>query len=306
MVAEPTAERKYCSTSNIFHPNHPMKQRIIIGGIAVLFIAVACLVVRGFLRSRSGYDVLVKSMDTWQQADAPLGYPLNFASLGDEDKPEAVIPPFDSRFVQLSGFERALVPTVTRMSSAMGSEHGALTYNAQPYWSDNQKRGGHHTGDDLNGIGGMNTDLGDPVYAVASGLSVYRGEPAHGWGNTLILAHRDSDGSLFMSMYAHLDQVHIPYGSLVAHGDSIGTVGTANLNYPAHLHLEMHRSSGIYIGNGYTNDPGDRVDPTKVISQHSAGETDQRYEAPFAIIARERLHNKPEALSIKNSTSQEK
>jgi len=283
-----------------------MKQRIVLGCIAILFIAVACLVVRGFLRSRSGYDVLVKSMDTWQQADAPLGYPLNFSSLSDEDKPEAVIPAFDSRFVQLSGFERALVPTATRMSSAMGSEYGALTYNAQPYWSDNQKRGGHHTGDDFNGIGGMNTDLGDPVYAIASGFSVYRGEPSKGWGNTLILAHRDSDGALFMSMYAHLDRIHAPYGSSIAHGDTIGTVGTANLNYPAHLHLEMHRSSGVHIGGGYTTDPGDRVNPSKVISQQRKGDPDQLYAEPFALIARERLQKKHENLSIKNSPSKEK
>lgn len=282
-----------------------MKQRIILGAVAILFILVACLVVRGFLKSRSGYEVLVKSMDSWQQADAPLGYPLNFASLSENPSEDAQIPNFDSRLIQLSAFERARVPVTTRMHSAMGSEFGALTYNAQPYWADNPKRGGHHTGDDFNGIGGMNTDLGDPVYAVANGLSVYRGEPSKGWGNTLMLAHRDVEGAIFMSMYAHLDQIYTPYGSMVSLGETIGTVGTANLNYPAHLHLEMHRSSGVHIGAGYTKVPGDRVDPSHAITQHSKGAPHQLYNSPLAIMMQENLENTQQNLSIQNQSTQD-
>ena len=130
--------------------------------------------------------------------------------------------PFDPRFIQLTAFERALIPTATRMAAAMGSQHGALTYNAQSYWSNNPKRGGHHTGDDFNGIGGMNTDLGDPAYAIASGLVIYRGEPSPGWGKTLILAHRDLQGNILLSMYSHLDKSFAAHGTLVHMGETIG------------------------------------------------------------------------------------
>jgi murein DD-endopeptidase MepM/ murein hydrolase activator NlpD len=176
----------------------------------------------------------------------------------------------------------------------MGTENGALTYNAQPYWSDNKQRGGHHTGDDLNGIGGMNTDLGDPVYAIANGLVVYRGEPSPGWGKTLILAHRVPDGKILLSMYAHLDSNFSPYGDLIHLGESVGTVGTANLNYPAHLHLEIRDSTGVHIGHGYTSSSGECIDPTKVIESYLDATTHSLTASPLAIVLRERIERRKE------------
>jgi len=285
-----------------------MKQRIIFCGIALLFITVGCLAFKGFIRSRSDISVPVKSMDTWQQADAPLGFPLNTGEQGSAtgQLEPATLPPFDSRLIQLSPFERALLPTVTRMSAPMGSENGALTYNAQPFWENNNKRGGHHAGDDFNGIGGMNTDLGDPIYAIASGLVVYRGEPSPGWGNTLILAHRTPQDSIQLFMYAHMDQIHIALGSIIPRSSVLGTVGTANHNYPAHLHLEMHDSSGVYIGRGYTSQPGDRIDPAAMISQQQPKNPASLSPSPFSIMIKEQIQRKKESLTIKHDTSIDK
>lgn len=285
-----------------------MKQRVIFCAVALVFIATACLVVRGFLRSRSGTEVPVKSMKTWQQADAPLGFPLNAGAKtpGTDQFAAPVLPPFDARFIQLSAFERALLPTAAALSAPMGSVHGALTYNAQPFWSLNDKRGGHHTGDDFNGIGGMNTDLGDPVYAVANGLVIYSGEPSKGWGNTLMLAHRTPDGAVMISMYAHLDRIRVAIGSVVARGAVIGTVGTANLNYPAHLHLEMHDSSGVHIGPGYTGGRGDRLDPSALIAGYRPEYPGALFISPFALVKAEQQADRYRGLKIRHRTTSDK
>ena len=280
-----------------------MKQRIIFCGIAILFVAAAFFVARSFLRSHSNMDVPVKSMKTWQQADTPLGYPLNAEAIDPETGAyEApIIPDFDPRLIQLDAFERMALPTATRMSAPMGSEQGALTYNAQRFWENNTKRGGRHTGDDFNGIGGMNTDLGDPIYAVADSRVVYRGEPSLCWGNILILAHRTPQGSTLLSMYSHMDQMHVALGSTISRGEIIGTVGTANSNYPAHLHFEMHDSSGIHIGAGYTAAAGDRIDPTSVIAQHQTTNSANLTTSILALVLHEEQKKKREIITINSS-----
>lgn len=171
----------------------------------------------------------------------------------------------DPRFDFLSAWQAAQVPKAVRFDLPMGSEHGALAYNAQKYWEMNEKRGGHHTGDDLNGIGGMNTDLGDPVFAVADGLVVFAGEPTPEWGNVIVVAHKTADGKPLHSMYAHLDRIDVAKGSLVGRGTRIGTVGTANGYYSAHLHFEMRAADGADIGGGYAAQPLDRLDPTATV-----------------------------------------
>lgn len=183
----------------------------------------------------------------FQDAAKPLGMPE-----GGE---------IDHRFQSVSAWTVARVPKALRWDVPMGSEHGALAYNAQKFFEPNPERGGPHHGDDLNGIGGMNTDRGDPVFAAADGLVLYAGEPASGWGNTVILAHRSAADGVLHSMYAHLDRIDVPVGALVARGARIGTNGTANDNYPAHLHLELRASDHIDIGRGYGDNPLNRIDP---------------------------------------------
>ena len=172
----------------------------------------------------------------------------------------------DMRFHFLSAWQANQVPTASRMDTPMGSENGALVYNAQKFWEMNEKRGGHHTGDDLNGIGGMNTDLGDPVFAAGDGLVVYAGEPSPGWGKIIVLAHRDPQGKPVHTMYAHLHEIKTTLNTLVARGEVIGTVGTGNGYYPAHLHFEARASDGADIGAGYTTQPLNRLDPAAVVA----------------------------------------
>jgi murein DD-endopeptidase MepM/ murein hydrolase activator NlpD len=201
-------------------------------------------------------------------ADSPLSMPTN----GDPDH----------RFHFLSAWQKAQIPRALRFDPPLGSEHGALVYNAQKFWELNQKRGGHHAGDDLNGIGGMNTDLGDPVFSTADGLVLYAGEPSPCWGKLVVIAHTAPDGRPLHSMYAHLNRIDVAPGALVPRGGKVGTVGTANGYYPAHLHFEMRASDGVDIGAGYAMLPLNRLDPAATISALRNAAADELSPSPLA------------------------
>ena len=203
----------------------------------------------------------------YQDADTPLGMPAS----GNPDH----------RFLFLSPWQTACIPRALRFDLPMGTEHGALVYNAQKFWDMNEQRGGHHTGDDLNGIGGMDTDLCDPVYATADGLVVYTGVPSAGWGKVLIIAHKTQDGRTLHSMYAHLNSIDVTRGSLVARGAIVATVGTANGRYPAHLHFEMHASDGIDIGGGYTSVPLNHLNPSGTVNAMRNAAADDLSPSPL-------------------------
>jgi Peptidase family M23 len=189
----------------------------------------------------------------------------------------------------LRPWELAQIPVAHRFCAPMGSEHFAGTYNAQKFWDMNEARGGHHSGDDLNGIGGMNTDLGDSVYACADGLVAFVGDLGGGWGKVIILAHRLPDGRGLQSMYAHLEEFRLPStGSLVARGQEIATVGTAGGHYLAHLHFEIREGEGVDIGGGYGNVPLNRLNPEKTISELSGAAPDDLGPSVLAVALKAR------------------
>ena len=194
---------------------------------------------------------------------------------------------YDSRFNFLSPWNAVRLPVAERFDPPLGSEHAALIYNAQKFWEMNEKRGGHHTGDDLNGIGGMNTDLGDPVFAVADGLVIFAAESSRGWGNIVVVAHQTPDGQRLHSMYAHLDRIDVKSGSLIGRGEKVGTVGTAGGYYPAHLHFEMRASDGVDIGAGYAMYPLNRLDPMGTIAKFRNAADDALSPSPLGLILNE-------------------
>lgn len=189
-------------------------------------------------------------------------------------------PPFDPAFLRLSPLEIVSLPLAVRFDPPMGSEHAALTYNAQPF------RISRHLGDDLNGIGGGNSDLGDPVYAAGAGRAVYVGEPGVGWGKMIIVAHRVPDlehpdqYQIYQTVYAHLDQILVKPDALVQRGQKIGTVGTADGQYLAHLHFEVREGPYINPAQGYADTPLNRVSPERFIAERRGAPADQLNPAP--------------------------
>lgn len=176
--------------------------------------------------------------------------------------------PFDPAFLRLTPLEVARLPLATRFDAPMGSEHGALTYNAQPF------RINRHLGDDLNGIGGLNSDLGDAVHAAGFGRVVYAGVPGPGWGKMIILAHRvhgPGNTRVIQTVYAHLDQILVKPDAVVRRGQKIGTVGTGDGQYLAHLHFEVREGPYINPSVGYADIPLNRLSPeTYLIEQRGA------------------------------------
>jgi hypothetical protein len=112
-----------------------------------------------------------------------------------------------------------------------------------------QSLGYWHPGEDWNGRGGGDTDLGDPIYAISNGKVLEFGHYSV-WGNIVLLEHALPDGTRVWSQYAHLDRIMVSQvGQKVDRGDQIGTMGKGDKNrYLAHLHFEI-RKKKLPIGN---------------------------------------------------------
>ena len=185
--------------------------------------------------------------------------------------PDAI---FDPAFSVASPIEMVLTPTAKTFDSPVGSRPAALTYNAQPFMTNS------HLGDDLNGIGGWNSVLGDPVYAVSVGLVIYAGWASDGWGNVVILLHELPNGHLVETFYGHLDSIHVPVGRRMRRGDMVGTIGTANGRYLAHLHFEIRRYPTLDVGAGYNETKLGRLSGELSIRKWRGREDDQLSAAP--------------------------
>jgi murein DD-endopeptidase MepM/ murein hydrolase activator NlpD len=130
-----------------------------------------------------------------------------------------------------------------------------------------------HMGEDWNGKGGGNTDLGDPVYATANGVVVYSSDFGRSWGNLVIIRHAYREGSAVKvvdSLYAHLDARSVRLYQLVKRGQQVGTIGTAHGLYAAHLHFEIRKN--LQIGpqqRAFARDYSNYYSPRTFIAQHA-------------------------------------
>lgn len=138
-------------------------------------------------------------------------------------------------------------------------------YNAQPFGKN------YHLGDDWNGVGGGNTDKGDPVYSIAPGYVSKAINYFGGWGKVVTVVHGYMKGDSLVlkeSLYAHLDTMIVHKGDWITKGQEVGKIGTADGIYLAHLHLEIRQEPGMQLGPGYSSDPKGYLDPTMFIKKH--------------------------------------
>lgn len=186
--------------------------------------------------------------------------------------PELTRPKYvDPAFRFPSPIELASLPTAARFDFPLGSENGAMTYNAQRFTEN------HHLGDDLNGIGGEDSDLGDPIYAVADGRVLLARDGGSGWGNVIIVLHayiKNGERKYVQSHYGHVETMLVHAGQGVYRGQQIATVGTAGGRYFAHLHFEMREFITPFIGPGYREDTRGWLNPTAFIEAHRVAPQD--------------------------------
>jgi hypothetical protein len=141
--------------------------------------------------------------------------------------------------------------------------------DAEGYYRSRGLIVGRHMGDDWNGNGGGNTDLGAPVYSSAHGLVVYSRDARMGWGKTVIIRHAYWEGGKWNyadSFYTHLHQMFVREGQQVQRGQLVGSIGTNRGMYTAHLHFEIRKNLRIGINQGsYRKDLSNYYKPYEFI-----------------------------------------
>jgi murein DD-endopeptidase MepM/ murein hydrolase activator NlpD len=166
---------------------------------------------------------------------------------------------FDSLFNENKNFE------TDGFDFPVGKPDASNYFNAQAFGEN------AHLGEDWNGNGGGNTDLGDPVYSTANGLVTFTEDVCCGWGNIVRIVHKipnHPDYNYVESFYAHLHNINVKNGQFVKRGQQIGTIGTANGRYRAHLHFEMRDKIDMPIGQGYSEDKTGYFSPTPFINKN--------------------------------------
>ena len=139
--------------------------------------------------------------------------------------------------------EKILAPLADGFDYPVGKPDAVGYYKARGFWP------GVHPGEDWNGKGGGNTDLGDAVYSIANGVVVASADYKRGWGHCVIVRHayRAANGKVVYvdSQYAHLNVRNVKLHQVIERGTKVGTIGTAHGKYLAHLHFEIRKNLRI-------------------------------------------------------------
>ena len=143
---------------------------------------------------------------------------------------------------------------------------------ARGYYKARGFRSHGHMGEDWDGVGGGDTDLGDPVYVIGDGIVVFARDCHQGWGNVIIVRHAFRDGGSVRnvdSLYGHLNKIMVRRGQSVKRGQQIAEIGNAHGLYDAHLHLEIRKNLAIGMSRAkFAEDSTNYYDPSDFIATH--------------------------------------
>jgi murein DD-endopeptidase MepM/ murein hydrolase activator NlpD len=144
--------------------------------------------------------------------------------------------------------------------------------DAQGYYKARGFRSHGHLGEDWDGVGGGDTDLGDPIYSIGDGIVVFARDCHMGWGNVVIVRHTFRENGMVKNvdaLYGHLLAMLVHRGQTVARGQKIATMGTAHGLYDAHLHLEIRKNIEIGMSRAaFARDFNNYYDPSTFIASH--------------------------------------
>lgn len=179
--------------------------------------------------------------------------------------------------VLLLGLAGHLTGGQVKVNLADGFDFPVGKPNAEGYYKARglRLRAPRHFGEDWNGRKGGNSDLGDPVYAIADGVVTFAHNVQTGWGNVVLTRHayRDPYGGgkvkYIDTLNGHLDRILVKDGQLVKRGQQIGTIGTNFGMYPAHLHFEIRHNITIGMSRETVSaDLTNWADPTQFINKY--------------------------------------
>ena len=181
------------------------------------------------------------------------------------EKPSREAETFPAPPVNFSG-QTAFVRLADGFDMPVGKGEAHGYYRARGFRSHG------HMGEDWDGVGGGDTDLGDPVSVIADGVVVFARDCHQGWGNVIIVRHayRDGVGTRYVdSLYGHLEKIMVKRGQGVKRGQQIATIGNAHGLYDAHLHLEIRKNLEIGMSRDkFAQDSSNYYDPSQFITSH--------------------------------------
>jgi murein DD-endopeptidase MepM/ murein hydrolase activator NlpD len=83
---------------------------------------------------------------------------------------------------------------------------------------------------------------GTAVRAAENGVVAYAGNELKGMGNLVIIQHTGG----WMTVYAHMDSMHVKRGAKISVGDKVGAVGKTGKVSEPQLHFEIRKGTKAY------------------------------------------------------------
>lgn len=141
--------------------------------------------------------------------------------------------------------------------------------------------GGPEAGSPNQGVN-IEAPAGTEVHAADEGIVFHAGDDIEGYGNLVIIKHRDTD---VYTVYAHLDEINVATGDTIAKDQIIGTVGQTGGVTSPQLHFEIRIGSTPHDPVEYIGS----LPPDPVMAAATPSFTDYTVEAGDSLwrIARE-------------------